>query len=250
MQGDHYMGLVADWYDDWLSARHDDVDFYSSYLDGFQGTALELACGTGRILLPIARAGVEIHGLDGSEDMLRILKAKAKAEGVPDILVYRQPMELFDIGRRFDIIFVASGSFQLLTDPDDIMSSLSCIYRHLEDGGSFVTDVFVPWDEIAQREASVYRVTRDSSRPNGDRSVVHERFSIDIEKQVKLGTYRYEFYSDKRLVSCIINDLNIRWFWKDEFVRLLTDAGFGSIQLLTDSPMYDEGSSFVFKAVK
>jgi len=250
MQGDHYMGLVADWYDDWLSERHDDVDFYSGYLDGFRGTALELACGTGRILLPIARAGVEIHGLDGSEDMLRILKAKAKEEGVPDIQVYQQSMESFDIGRRFDTIFVASGSFQLLTDPGDVVSSLNCIYQHLKDGGSFVTDIFVPWDDIAQREASVYRVTRDSSRPNGDRSVVHERFSIDIEKQLKLGTYRYEFYSDKRLVSCIINDLNIRWFWKDEFVRLLTDAGFGDIQLLTESPMYDEGSSFVFKAVK
>jgi len=250
MQGDHYMGLIADWYDDWLSARHDDIDFYSGYLDGFQGTVLELACGTGRILLPIAGAGVEIHGLDGSDHMLRVLRAKAKAGGVPDIPLHRQPMESFDVGRRFDIIFVAGGSFQLLTDPGYIVSSLSCIHRHLEDGGSFVTDIFVPWDDIAQKESSVYQVTRDSSRPNGDRSVVHERFSIDIEKQLKLGTYRYEFYSDQRLVSCLINDLNIRWFWKDEFVRFLTDAGFGDIQLLTDSPLYDEGSSFVFKAVK
>jgi len=250
MQGDHYMGLVAEWYDDWLSARHDDIDFYSSDLAGLKGTVLELACGTGRILLPIARAGVEIHGLDGSHDMLRILTAKAKAEGVPDIQVHQQPMESFDIGRRFDTIFVASGSFQLLTDPTDIVSSLSCIYRHLEDGGSFVTDVFIPWDEIAQKGSSVYTVTRDNSRPNRDRSIVQERFSVDLAKQIVFGTYRYEFYSDRHLVSCIINDLNIRWFWKDEFARLLKEAGFGSVQLLTDSPLYEESSSFVFKAVK
>jgi len=180
MQGNHYTGLVADWYDDWLSARHDDIDSYSSYFGGFRGTALELACGTGRILLPIAKAGVEIHGLDGSEDMLRILKAKAEREGVPDIQVYQQPMESFNIGRRFGTVFVAGGSFQLLTDPGVIMSSLDCIYQHLEDGGSFVTDIFIPWDDIARRESSAYRVTRDTLRPNGDRSIVHERFSIDI----------------------------------------------------------------------
>jgi SAM-dependent methyltransferase len=250
MQGDHYMGLVAEWYDDWLSSRHDDVESYASYFSGFQGTALELDCGTGRILLPIAKSGVDIHGLDGSKDMLRILKVKADKAGLSDIQVHRQPMESFEIGLQFDAIFVTSGSFQLLTDPDAIAGSLRCIFRHLRQGGSFVADIFIPRDEIAQSESNVYRVTRDNVRANGDRSVVHERFSINIERQLKLGTYRYEFYSDRRLTTCIMDDLNIRWYWKDEFIELLTAAGFGDIQLLTDFPLYHEDYSFVFKATK
>ena len=202
MQADHYVGPVADWYDDWLSARRDDVDFYSSHFAGFPGTVLELACGTGRILLPIASAGVEIHGLDGSEDMLRVLKANATRDGLPRIRVYHQPMEAFSIATAFDAIFVASGSFQLLTAHGDAMSSLKCIHQHLKDGGSFIADLFIPWDAITERESSTYRVTRDTVRPNGDRSVVLERFTTDFVRQLKLGTYRYEFYSDKKLVSC------------------------------------------------
>jgi len=250
MQGNHYEGSVAEWYDDWLSARHDDVDHYVEYFTGFPGKVLELACGTGRILLPLANAGVDIHGLDGSESMLRILKTKAKKDGIPNIQLHHQPMESFDLGTEFDTIFVTSGSFQLITEPDDVKSSLKCIHQHLKDGGAFVVDIFIPWASIEQSESTGYRVTRDTVRSNGDRSIVHERFTIDLVKQIKRGTYRYEFYSDKRLVSSVIDDLDIRWYWKDEFIRCLVDAGFSDVQLLTDSSMYDEGYSYVFNAVK
>jgi SAM-dependent methyltransferase len=250
LQADHYVGPVADWYDDWLSARQDDVDFYSGHFVGFPGTVLELACGTGRILLPIARAGVEIHGLDGSEDMLRVLQANATKHGLPSIKVYHQPMEAFSIPMEFDAIFVAGGSFQLLTEPGDAISSLKCIHQHLKDGGSFIADIFIPWDAITERESSTYRVTRDTVRPNGDRSAVLERFTTDFVRQLKLGTYRYEFYSENHLVSCVTDDLAIRWYWKDEFLRLLGDAGFANVQMLTDSALYEEGHSFVFNATK
>ncbi len=250
MQGNHYVGSVAEWYDDWLSARRDDIEFYSSYFAGFPGRVLELACGTGRILLPIAKAGVDIHGLDGSEDMLRVCRTKAIEHGLPSLSVHHQSMEAFSIGMAFDTIFVASGSFQLLTAPEDAMSSLNCIRGHLEDGGCLVADIYIPWNAILKGESSTYHMTRDTVRPNGDRSVVLERFTTDLARQLKLGTYRYEFYSEKRLVSCVTDDLAIRWYWKDEFIRLLGDAGFTKVQLLTESPLYDEGHSFVFKAMK
>ena len=248
MQGDHYKASIAEWYDDWLSARRDDVDFYSSHFAGFPGTVLELACGTGRLLLPIAKQGVFIHGLDGSQDMLRILEAKASQQGLTGIQTYCQPMENFAIGMKFDAIFVASGSFQLLTTAADAMHSLTCIRNHLKDNGYFIVDVFVPWEEIIEREGNVYRVSRDTVRPNGERSIVLERFTTDLAKQLKLGTYRYEFYVDKRLVSCITDDLAIRWYWKDEFLKLLGNAGFTKQEVLTESAIYQEGYSFVFKA--
>jgi SAM-dependent methyltransferase len=250
MQGNHYEASIAEWYDDWLSARRDDVDFYSNYFSGFSGTVLELACGTGRLLLPIAKRGVMIHGLDVSEDMLRILEAKASQQGLTGIQVYPQPMEDFSIGMKFDAIFVASGSFQLLTTVADAMHSLTCIREHLKDDGCFIVDIFIPWGEIIERESGAYRVTRDVVRPNGERSVVLERFTTDLVRQLKLGTYRYEFYTDKRLVSCIMDDLAIRWYWKDEFLKLLGDAGFTKVEALTQAPIYEEGHSFVFKASK
>jgi SAM-dependent methyltransferase len=250
LQTNHYAGPVADWYDDWLSARRDDIDFYSSCFTGFAGTFLELACGTGRILLPIALAGVNISGLDASDDMLRLLRSKAAKHGLANIQIYHQPMEAFSIGSTFDAIFAAGGSFQLLTEAREALSSLRCILEHLKDGGSFVADIFIPWDAITKRESDTYHVTRDVMRPNDDRSIVLERFTTDLSSQLKLGTYRYEFYSDRRLVSCITDDLAIRWYWKDEFAKLLDDAGFANVQMLVEAPLYKEGHSFVFKATK
>ncbi len=248
MQGNHYHGSIAEWYDDWLRDRRDDVDFYLDYFSGFRGTVLEVACGTGRILLPISRSGVTISGLDGSEDMLRILEQKASQQGLSGIQVNHQPMEDFFIGMKFDAIFVASGSFQLLTTIADATHALTCIREHLKDYGFFIVDIFVPWNEIIERESSSFQVTRDVFRSNGERSVVLERFTIDLAKQLKLGSYRYEFYKDRRLVSCIIDDLAIRWYWKDEFLKLLSDAGFTEPQVLTESSLYKEGYSFVSKA--
>ena len=250
MQGDHYTAPIAEWYDDWLAARTDDVDFYCSFFDGFPGRVLELACGTGRLLLPIAERGVAIHGLDSSEDMLDVLRGKASALHLDSIEAHHQPMEDFSLPTKFDAIFVASGSFQLLTLRESAIRSLTCIRDHLAEDGFFLADIFIPWEAIIAGERSAYHVTRDVVRSDGKRSIVLERFTIDLSLQQKLGSYRYEFYDHKRLVSCIADDLAIRWYWKDEFLSLLAEAGFSSVQTLAESPLYKEGHSFVVKASK
>jgi len=250
MSGEHYTGLIAGWYDDWLAARKDDVDFYCSYFDGFPGRVLELACGTGRLLVPIAKRGVLIDGLDSSEDMLHVMRRNAARAHLDGIEVHHQSMESFSLRRTFDAIFVASGSFQLLTLREDAMRSLTCIRNHLAENGFFLADISIPWDSILAQEESAYHVTRDVTRPNGKRSIVLERFKVDLALQQKLGSFRYEFYDHKRLVTCLADNLAIRWYWKDEFLSLLGEAGFSKVQTLTDSPLYKEGHSFVVKASK
>jgi SAM-dependent methyltransferase len=250
MQEQHYKGLVAEWYDDWLKERTNDRDYYLEFFRGFGGRVLELACGTGRLLIPIAGTGVTIHGLDSSEDMLGVLQGKAANLGIKGIELHNQSMEGFSLAAEYDAIFVASGSFQLLTSTESALNSLKCIRNHLSDTGFLLVDIFVPWDDIIEQRRDHYQVTRDVVRPDGKRSIVLERFKIDIPKQTKHGTYRYEFYDQKRLTDCITDDLSIRWYWKDEFLSLLNSAGFSKTDVLTQSPLYDEGHSFVFKASK
>jgi len=248
MQGDHYKGLIAEWYDDWLKERSDDVDYYSGYFHNFKGRVLELACGTGRVLLPIATSGVQIDGLDSSEDMLAVLERKATHLNIKNIALHKQSMEKFTLPTKYEAIFVSSGSFQLLISPESALNSLKCIREHLSETGFFLLDLFIPWGEIMVQRHDSYHVTRDVSRPDGKRSIVLERFETDIPKQLKRGVYRYEFYDQERLTDCITDDLSTRWYWKDEFVNLLREAGFSRMELLTQSPLYAEGYSFVFKA--
>ena len=249
MPAQHYPGLVAECYDDWLKDVTGDRDYYSGFFDGFDGRVLELTCGTGRVLIPIAESGVTIHGLDSSADMLQILRRKAANLNV-DIELHNQSMEDLVLATKYNAIFVAGGSFQLLTFYESALNSLKCIRDHLCDNGFFLTDIFVPWDAIIVQKRDDYHVTGDVIRPDGKRSIVLERFEIDIPKQIKRGTYRYEFYDQSLLTDCIADDLSVRWYWKDEFLSLLNNAGFSRIDVLTQSPLYREGYSFVFKASK
>ena len=249
MQDQHYKGPIAEWYDDWLKAVTADRDYYLGFFNRFQGQVLELACGTGRLLIPIAESGVNIHGLDSSQNMLDVLQRKAANLGIQDIQLHDQSMEKFSLPTRYDAIFVASGSFQLLTSTESALNSLKCIREHLADGGFFLTDIFIPWDAITAKKSDSYHVIRDVERPDGKRSIVLERFETDIPNQVKCGVYRYEFYEQKQLTDCITDDLSTRWYWKNEFLNLLKRAGFAKIDLLTESPLYDEGYSYVFRAV-
>ena len=250
MEGQHYKKLIAEWYDDWLKDLTRDKDYYSEFFNGFNGQVLELACGTGRLLIPIAESGVTIHGLDSSQDMLDILQRKAADLNIKGVKLHNQLMENFSLPTKYDAIFVTSGSFQLLTSSESALNSLGCVRDHLSDNGFLLADLFVPWDSITVQKRNDYHVTRDVVRPNGKRSIVLERFEIDIPNQIKRGTYRYEFYDQERLTDCITDDLSIRWYWKDEFLVLLDKAGFSRIEVLTQSPLYADGYSFVFKAYK
>jgi SAM-dependent methyltransferase len=247
---DTYTGLIADWYDDWLSGRKEDIGYYVEVFQGHSGSALELACGTGRLLLPLAQSGVAVDGLDSAPDMLAMLRKKAALLDLDDIRLYELPMQDFAIPKRFDSIFIAGGSFQLLISYEDALACLKCAHRHLRDGGALLIDVFVPWADIQSGSSSSFRAVRDFTRADGARSIVLERFEIDIPAQVKKGVYRYEFYKNSRLVDWSVKDLWVRWYWKDEFLKLLAAAGFSNVQTLTDSSLYQEGHVYVFRAHK
>lgn len=246
----HYHGLIADWYDDWLAAYDDDIRFYTSLFSQVNGRVLELACGTGRILLALKAAGVTVDGLDSAEDMLAVLQRKAEACGYSPLTLYQQPMQSISLTQRYDAAFVSGGSLQLLASPDLAMQALRRIRDYLNDGGFFVTDIFIPWTDITTQDPTRYHVRRDTVRADSSRSIVHERITIDLAAQIKYGTYRYEFYEQHRMTACLNDDLVYRWYWKDEFLRMLHEAGFSSIEVLDTSGLYAPGYGFAFKALK
>ena len=92
-----------------------DIPFYEEEARKAGGLVLELACGTGRLTIPIARSGVEIVGLDLSASMLAHARTKAKALGV-DIEFVEGDCRSFDLGRKFALIFMAFNSMQHLHD--------------------------------------------------------------------------------------------------------------------------------------
>ena len=124
-----------------------DIAFYVAAAEEFGGPVLELGCGTGRVLLPTARAGLSIVGLDRSAAMLDICRGKlaGEAEAVRQrATLLAGDMRSFDLGRRFALVTIPFRPFQHLLTVADQLACLDCIRQHLAPGGTLVFDVFNP----------------------------------------------------------------------------------------------------------
>lgn len=116
------------------------------------GPALELACGTGRLTVPIAQSGVEIVGTDSSPAMLETARAKAAAAGV-QVEFAQADMRDFDLPGRFALIFIAGNSLQHLFSVQELQQCFACARRHLAPGGRLVFDVSNPDPAQLERDS-------------------------------------------------------------------------------------------------
>ncbi len=119
------------------------LPYYRDLARQASGEALELACGTGQLTVPIAVEGLPISGLDLSAPMLNRARERAAAQQV-SVEHLQGDMRHFDLGRRFGLIFVARNSLLHLHSTEEILAAFASIRRHLAPGGVFAFDVFNP----------------------------------------------------------------------------------------------------------
>jgi len=105
------------------------------------GPVLELGVGTGRIALPLAATGVEVHGIDASPAMLEKLSAKPDAESVRRTLGDFAELDLPD---RYSLVFVVFNTFFSLLTQEDQVQCFGSVAQHLQSGGRFLLECFVP----------------------------------------------------------------------------------------------------------
>ena len=108
---------------------------------------LDIACGTGRILLPCLQAGVDIEGLDLFEPMLRTLRAKAAALGLSPRL-HQADMSDFSLPRRFRLVMIPFNAFIHNMTQEAQIRCLQLCREHLLPGGKLAFDTFFPSQEI------------------------------------------------------------------------------------------------------
>ncbi len=130
-------------YDLLYGAGEGDIAFYLQMAERFGGPILELACGTGKYLLPLARASHDVTGIDLAPAMLAEAERKAKETRV-NFALFQADMRDFQLHRRFGLIFIAGNSLVHLHSRSDVEGFLARVRGHLLPGGVFVVDVFVP----------------------------------------------------------------------------------------------------------
>jgi SAM-dependent methyltransferase len=123
------------------------------------GPALELGIGTGRIALPLADAGVEVHGIDASEAMLAKLREKPGGAAIPTTV---GSFADFSFPIRFRLAYVVFNTFFGLLTQDEQVSCFEAVARHLTPDGAFVMQAFVP--DVTRFDVHNQRVSTDSVR--------------------------------------------------------------------------------------
>jgi len=151
---------IARFYDYEQGSFTKDIPLYTGYAKKCKGEVLELGCGTGRILIPIAKENIRVTGLDISNEMLKLAREKVDkldSELKIHVQLIQGDMAKFSMNKIFPFIFIAFRSFQSLMTKKEQGDCLECVYRHLKDNGIFILDLFAPrHDLLAQVNRSVY----------------------------------------------------------------------------------------------
>ena len=133
----HY-GLMAE---RWAEFIHDtpELPFYQDQIKRFGEPVLDLGCGTGRLLLPLLKGGVDVDGCDVSADMIHHAnRLTAEAGFTPNL--YVQPMDGLDLPRRYRMIYICS-SFGLAGSREQDQEALFRCYEHLNEGGALIVNI-------------------------------------------------------------------------------------------------------------
>lgn len=214
---------VAPYYDLLSPGLPGELQFYRKLAKG-KKKVLEIACGTGRILLPILKEGVDISGIDLSTKMLQILKRKAKAEGLSP-KVHLADMRNFRLKDKFDLIIIPYNAFLHAETSEDQISTLKCIRRHLKKGGILALNIFFPWQEYMVKHNN--KVTK-SNKPaftdkSGKKILIYKKPRYEYINQ--LIRVRWYFLEGKKLRETRFG-IHISFIYKKEFELLLRLAGF------------------------
>jgi len=173
--GDPYASMARFYDDDYAAAGGDeDIAFYTSLAADLGGPVLEMGCGSGRNLLPIARAGIAIHGVDSSPAMLKTLRDKLRLE-LPDVRrrvgLTQGDMRTLRLADRYGLVTAPFRVAQHLLDIDDRRAWLRNVARHLGSAGAFCFDVLRPDPDLLARPHEANRAI-ERPLPSTNRVVV------------------------------------------------------------------------------
>ncbi len=248
-KNNHYQGLLAEWYDRLLTDEKNDIEFYKEIVRKCRGKVLELACGTGRLLVPFKKAGADVEGLDISIDMLDICEDKLKKNKLSAKL-YTKDISNFKLDNKYELIFISGGSFQLIDSFEGAETALKNVYDHLEPGGLFVLDIFNLPLVHKDYQNNYWKLGRTARNEKGEKLWCHSCAELDYVEQIEKGKYKYELYKDDKLVETLAGGLNLRWYGKYEFRMLLEKTGFSEIKTETENIMSTHNESIVYYAYK
>lgn len=222
-------------YDYYSTGLAGEVEFYVDQARQAGGPVLELGCGTGRILIPVAEAGGAAVGLDRAAAMLAIAREKVgrcAREVQQRVEIVEGDMREFSLGRRFKLVMIPYRAFLHLLTVEDQRRALACVREHLTEDGRLVFNVFDPSLDIIGGHfgplgTAVKKHTEFVYPATNRRVIVWDSRQYDLPTQMIEQYFIFEELDDTGLVvSKRYNRLTLRWAYRYEMEHLLELSGF------------------------
>lgn len=202
-----------------------DEKHYLALAKAARGPVLELACGTGRLAIPLKKAGVGITGLDVALPMIEQARAKAKEAGLKMDFIHGDARK-FRLKKKFKLIFIAYNSMQHIHSIEDLESFFGSVRAHLAPGGKFAFDVFNPDPRHLARDSEELIPIGCYEDPEGGGEIlINEQYFYDRHLQSTAVVWHYS-KKGRRLDS---KRLRMRCFFPLELDALLRYNGFKAL---------------------
>ncbi len=243
--------LVAQLYNQVIPYRNrPDVKLFVDAAVKSGGPVLEVGSGTGRVLIPTARKGIAITGLDLSGHMLDVCRDAVKNEpGEVRQLVdlVQGDMRDFDLGKKYALVTTPFRPFQHLTTPEDQIKCLNNIHGHLVPGGRLILDIFNPSlsgitaDNLGEEVGAEPEFTT----PEGIKvRRFNKTVSRDHLKQVLDVELIYYLTHPDGKEERIVHAFQMRYFFRYEAEHLLARCGFEVLDVFADYDKSPLGSTY------
>lgn len=216
-----------------------DLEYYQSLLRKLGGTVLEAGVGTGRLLIPFLKAGIDILGVDVSPHMLTMCRQNCEQHGV-ETKLYEQDLRSLNLPHQFDNIIMPTGSFGLLPGRTAALQALTLFKRHLKSNGKIIIDLRFPLDFVPGTSSI------RSCPLSADSGLLFTNTALELDwaEQKTISLHRYEKWEQGCLTKSELSQFVLYWYGLREFEFILRDVGYKNIEVV-----FDYGTSQTYQSI-
>ena len=221
-----------------------DIEYYYEKLKSIKGPILEAGVGTGRMLIPFIQKGLNVEGVDLSEEMLNQCRRNIVEHQVEGT-IFQGDLTQLDIETRYDAIMMLTGSFCLL--PKMIIKDvLRSLLNHLTENGQLMIDIELPmWFKSDEVSVSNYSITEDTGI-----LFTSTAQEMNWHEQKVSYIHRYELVEKGVITETEISHFTLYWDGIEEFKGILKEVGFADISYMIGYEKNESASLVTFFAKK
>lgn len=235
---------VAENYDRYLEVmygqekdRHENFqEFYLELAKKYgAGGVVDVACGTGAVLLYLAERGIMADGTDLSEEMCKVAQAKAEKQGLK-LNIYPADMTKFSSGRKYSLAIIARSGFMHLPTTELQIAALRNIHDQLEDGGILTFNTFDPWPPMQAVQMKTtsedYSLRLEYVNADGKRERIYNAITYNPYTQQMYGNWKFETLDDDgNVIGERVRPLMMRETYRSEVFLLAKLCGFEVVDI-------------------